>query len=189
MSLPLVIWDTSYVLLRPHSMIGGDLHSPIFVPYALYSTVDYVYGFPAYNGRDGFTGAQSSLNIVETLGYLIYLAIVWKVGTSQGPNGLERQIEGRWGAFAALLGFAISVMTLSKTTLYLMNEFCSGFKHIGHNTAFDILLMWILPNCFWIALPAYMILAFSREILQGLAIASEDPINQSGSPLASFKKE
>lgn len=118
MSLPLVIWDTSYVLLRPHSMIGGDLHSPIFVPYALYSTVDYVYGFPAYNGRDGFTGAQSSLNIVETLGYLIYLAIVWKVGTSQGPNGLERQIEGRWGAFAALLGFAISVMTLSKTTLY-----------------------------------------------------------------------
>lgn len=117
-SLPLVIWDTSYVLLRPYSMIGGDLHSPIFVPYGLYSTVDYVYGFPAYNGRDGFTGAQSSLNVVETLGYLIYLAIVWKVGTSQGLNRLERQVPGRWGAFAALLGFAISVMTLSKTTLY-----------------------------------------------------------------------
>lgn len=117
-SLPLVIWDTSYVLLRPHSMIGGDLHSPVFIPYALYSTVDYVYGFPAYNGRDGFTGAQSSLNIVETLGYLVYLAIVWKVGTSQGLNGLQRRIEGRWGASAALLGFAISVMTLSKTTLY-----------------------------------------------------------------------
>lgn len=49
--------------------------------------------------------------------------------------------------------------------------------------------MYVEYSCFWIALPAYMILAFSREILQGLAIASEDPINQSGSPLASFKKE
>lgn len=117
-SLPLVIWDTSYVLLRPRSMIGGDLHSPIFVPYALYSTVDYVYGFPAYNGKDGFTGAQSSLNIVETLGYLIYMAIVWKAGTSHGPSWLKRKIEGRWGASAALLGFTMSVMTVSKTTLY-----------------------------------------------------------------------
>lgn len=99
-------------------MIGGDLHSPIFVPYALYSSVDYVYRFSAYNGRNGFTGAQSSLNIVETLGYLIYLAIVWKVGTSPGLNGLKRKVEGKWGALAALLGFAISVMTVSKTTLY-----------------------------------------------------------------------
>lgn len=117
-SLPLVIWDTSYVLLRPRSMIGGDLHSPIFVPYGLYSTVDFVYGFPAYSGKDGFTGAQSSLNIVETLGYLIYMAIVWKAGTSHGPSGLKREIKGSWGEFAALLGFAMSVMTVSKTTLY-----------------------------------------------------------------------
>lgn len=117
-SLPLVIWDTSYVLLRPRSMIGGDLHFPIFVPYAVYSTVDYVYGFPAYSGKDGFTGAQSSLNIVETLGYLIYMAIVWKAGTSYGPRGSEREIRGRWGASAVLLGFAMSVMTISKTTLY-----------------------------------------------------------------------
>ena len=99
-------------------MIGGDLHSPVFVPYALYSKVDYVYGFSAYDGKDGFTGAQSLLNIVETLGYLIYVAIVWKAGTSHGPSGLKRKIKGRWGASAALLGFAMSVMTVSKTTLY-----------------------------------------------------------------------
>lgn len=117
-SLPLVIWDTSYVLLRPRSMIGGDLHSPIFVPYGLYSTVDFVYGFPAYSGKDGFTAAQSLLNIVETLGYLIYMAIVWKAGISHGPSGLKRKIKGSWGASAALLGLAMSVMTVSKTTLY-----------------------------------------------------------------------
>jgi hypothetical protein len=35
-SLPLVVWDTSYIALRPHSMPGGKLHSPIWTPYALY---------------------------------------------------------------------------------------------------------------------------------------------------------
>lgn len=99
-------------------MIGGDLHSPIFVPYALYSSVDFVYGFPAYIGKDGFTGAQSLLNIVETLGYLIYMAIVWKARTSHGPRRLRREIKGIWGASAVLLGFAMSVMTVSKTFLY-----------------------------------------------------------------------
>lgn len=99
-------------------MIGGDLHSPIFVPYKLYSRVDLIYGFPAIVENDGFTGAQAWLNVVETLGYLIYMAIVWKAGTSHGPSRLKRKIKGIWGASAALLGFAMSVMTVSKTILY-----------------------------------------------------------------------
>lgn len=49
--------------------------------------------------------------------------------------------------------------------------------------------MYVDISFFWIVLPAYMTSAFSREILQGLAIASEDSINQSGSPLAYFKEE
>lgn len=44
-------------------------------------------------------------------------------------------------------------------------------------------------SCFWIMLPAYMTSAFSREILQGLEIASEGLNNQVESPLASFKEE
>lgn len=47
----------------------------------------------------------------------------------------------------------------------------------------------IVCSLFWIALPAYMTSAFSREILRGLAIASEGLTNQLGSPLASFKEE
>src|SRR5690242_12203083 len=35
-SLPLVAWDTGYILLRPHSMPGGKFHWPLWVPYELY---------------------------------------------------------------------------------------------------------------------------------------------------------
>jgi hypothetical protein len=45
-SLPLVGWDTLYVLFRPHTMPGGKFHSPFWTPYALYGTVDYVRSMP-----------------------------------------------------------------------------------------------------------------------------------------------
>ena len=112
-SLPLVMWDTAYVLLRPHSMPDGKYQSPIFTPYVLYGKIDHIYGWKAYNSRNGFTGAQATLNAVETLGYFAYLYIVWKKGTGHG-----RALDGGWGGLAALSGFTISVMTLSKTALY-----------------------------------------------------------------------
>lgn len=58
LSLPLVAWDTLYVLLRPHTMPGGKFHSPFWTPYALYGTVDYMYGWPAWNNHNGFTAAK-----------------------------------------------------------------------------------------------------------------------------------
>ena len=112
-SLPTVVWDTAYVLLRPHSMPNGSLHSPIFTPYALYGTVDYIYGEKAYGEHNGFTAAQATLNVVETLGYLGYLWVVWTHG-----DGENRVLGGGWGGLACLTGFALSVMTVSKTVLY-----------------------------------------------------------------------
>ena len=112
-SLPLVVWDTGYVLLRPHSMPNGTLHSPIWTPYALYGEVDYIYGWPAYSSNNGFTAAQASLNVVETMGYLVYLWVIWMRG-----SGSRRSLEGGWGGIACLAGFALSIMTVSKTVLY-----------------------------------------------------------------------
>lgn len=131
-SVPLVIWDTGYVLLRPHSMPGGSLHSPIWIPYALYGSVDYIYGWPAWNERNGFTAAQSVMNVFETLGYLYYLWIVYHHGAtvvnSRGDKKLkkgmvwlltgDKVVAGRTGATALLVAFIASVMTLSKTALY-----------------------------------------------------------------------
>ena len=94
-------------------MPDGRFHSPIFTPYVLYSEIDNIYGWKAYNARNGFTAAQASLNAIETLGYLAYLYVVWKHG--EGPR---RILSGGWGVVAALVGFALSVMILSKTILY-----------------------------------------------------------------------
>lgn len=133
-SVPLVIWDASYVLLRPHSMPGGWLHSPIWTPYALYGTVDYIYGWPAFDARNGFTAAQTVMNVVETIGYIYYLAVVYLYGATvtsgrgapkvkKGPVWLltgEKVVAGKTGAIALLVAYSASVMTLSKTLLYCM---------------------------------------------------------------------
>ena len=100
-------------MLRPHSMPNGSLHAPIFSPYALYGQVDYIYGEKAYREHNGFTAAQGSLNIVESVGYVGYLWVVWKYG-----EGEKRVLGGGWGGVACLVGFALSVMTVSKTLLY-----------------------------------------------------------------------
>jgi hypothetical protein len=112
-SLPLVIWDTIYVLNRPLTMEGGWMHWPLWVPYQLYGEIDYVYGWPAVKNNDGFTSAQGLLNAIETAMYLAYLWVVFK----RGDQG-KRVVSGREGATAVLIGFSAAVMTLSKTVLY-----------------------------------------------------------------------
>ncbi|KAM5351148.1 hypothetical protein ACJ41O_003871 [Fusarium nematophilum] len=169
-SLPLVAWDTAYVLGRPSTMPGGHLHWPLWVPYELYGKVDHIYGWKAWNANNGFTGAQSALNVVETLMYLVYLWLVW--ARSEGEGVARRTVSGRDGAMAVLVGFSAAVMTLSKTVLYWANEYYSGFDNIAHNAPFDIFYLWVLPNGFWLVLPTYMIWVFGSNILDGLTMAS-----------------
>ncbi|PNY25631.1 Uncharacterized protein TCAP_04431, partial [Tolypocladium capitatum] len=170
-SLPLVAWDTVYVLGRPHTMEGGALHWPLWVPYQLYGEVDHVYGWKAYNARNGFTGAQGLLNLVETLMYLAYL---WLCFTRRTPTGAAgaRAVGGRAGAAAVLIGFSAAVMTLSKTVLYWLNEYYSGFDNIGHNPFLDLIYLWIIPNGSWLVGSAYMTWSLGGEILDGLETAS-----------------
>lgn len=135
LSIPFVLWDSSYVLLRPHSMPGNRLHSPIWTPYALYGTIDYIYGWPAFNESNGFTAAQTIMNLVETAAYLYYLGVIYAYGTPIAPStGRPQQrktgkgalwlfkddkvVSGRTGAVALLVAFSASIMTVSKTALY-----------------------------------------------------------------------
>ena len=147
-SVPLVIWDTGYVLLRPHSMPGGSLHSPIWTPYALYGKVDYIYGWPAFNAHNGFTAAQTMLNVLETIGYIYYLWIVYHYGSTVGRGGRSQKISkdftwllkgdkvvaGRIGATALLVAYTASVMTLSKTILYCKLYLLTGLCVLDYNT-------------------------------------------------------
>ena len=100
------------------------------MPYALYGKVDHIYGLEAWNERNGFTAAQGTLNVVETVGYLAYLWVVYQHGTGSGGAergvlgnamkslGFDGAVDGGWGGVACLVGFALSVMTVSKTVLY-----------------------------------------------------------------------
>lgn len=112
-------------------MPGGSLHWPLWVPYELYGKVDYIYGWKAFNERNGFTAAQGLLNIVETLMYGYYLYILYVYGVpskSQGRGapspstagvlGQQRYVDGQQGAVAVLVGYSAAVMTVSKTVLY-----------------------------------------------------------------------
>ncbi|KAH6654603.1 hypothetical protein BKA67DRAFT_658889 [Truncatella angustata] len=173
-SLPLVIWDSIYVLGRPYTMEGGFLNWPLYVPYILYGKTDYVYGWKAYNERNGFTAAQGTLNVVETAMYLTYLYIYFGRGKPVGGilGGEKRVLQGRPAGLAALLAFSAAVMTLSKTVLYWANEYFSDFANIGHNSWPDLITLWIIPNGAWLVLPTYIIYVIGGEIIDGLAAAS-----------------
>jgi hypothetical protein len=47
---------------------------------------------------------------------------------------------------APLFGFSTNLMTLSKTVLYIAQEYFCGFCNIGHNTAKDLFFFYICPN-------------------------------------------
>jgi hypothetical protein len=125
-SLILVAWDTGYIFMRPYSMPGGYAHSPIWAPYALYGTVDYIYGWPAWNDGVGFTAAQGALNIVESSMYGYYLFELFRCG--KGTEwfkvydaswwGRRTAVEGDAMALAVVTCFSGAVMTVSKTVLY-----------------------------------------------------------------------
>ncbi|KAG9987110.1 hypothetical protein KCU78_g20421, partial [Aureobasidium melanogenum] len=156
-SLPLVIWDTFYVFLRPHSMPGGKYQKPLW----------------------------SAVNVVECAGYIYYLYLVYAYGRTEdnvqgtgapdkervGTPGQSRTVYGKTAAQAVVLLYGVALMTLSKTVLYWLNEAFSGFANIGHNSASDILFLWALPNGLWIILPIYLVYVSAKEILEGLEVA------------------
>jgi hypothetical protein len=130
-SIPLVIWDALYILLRPHTMAGGALQWPIWKPYEIYASIDHVYGWPGWENHDGFGGAQGVLNVVEVVMYGLYAMIIYNHGVpAAGGTGLQlgegvgawfaggRKVRGKVGNRALIIGFAAAVMTLSKTVLY-----------------------------------------------------------------------
>jgi hypothetical protein len=136
------------------------------------------------------------MNVVETLGYLYYLWIVYRHGATvvSGRSGKklkkgfvwllagEKVVAGRTGAIALLVAFTASVMTLSKTLLYWLNEFFSGFDNIGHNDAASLIFLWIIPNGLWIVFPAYSMIILGDEILNSL---EQVPPRRPGRPKSS----
>lgn len=184
-SLPLVIWDCLYILLRPHTMAGGRLQWPIWKPYEIYAAIDYVYGQPGWDNMDGFGGGQGAVNAIEAVLYGLYLMLAYNHGIlAEGGSGVQIgegvkgwlsggvKIKGRVGNKALVIGFVASVMTLSKTVLYYLVEYYSGFKNTAHNDWATLFLFYGVMNGLWIVFPAYMTVTFGSDILAGLDAAT-----------------
>ncbi|KAF8629519.1 hypothetical protein AX17_005645 [Amanita inopinata Kibby_2008] len=155
LSAPVILWDAGYCFMRPRSMKGGDLHW-LWKPYALYQEIDHVYGLPALQNGDGFTNAQSMLNVVETMMNFIYLYLAH---VSQWPG-------------APLIGFSSAVMTLSKTVLYWAQEYYCNFCAVGHNSALTLVALWVIPNGLWIVVPALIVRQLGKDIVESLVKGS-----------------
>ncbi|KAK7691463.1 hypothetical protein QCA50_004862 [Cerrena zonata] len=151
LTIPIIFWDAGYCFMRPRSMRGGDLHW-IWKPYELYQEIDLVYGVKALENGDGFTNAQSLLNIVENFMNIGYLYLAHVSGSPAAP----------------LLGFASAVMTLSKTVLYWAQEFYCGGCAVGHNDLQTLIIYWIIPNGLWLIVPSFIISRLSKDILASL---------------------
>jgi len=77
-----------------------------------YGEVDYIYGKKAYDNHNGFTNAQSALNLFEVI------MQVWFLRLRRQPGQQNK---------ALFVGYTVSVMTLSKTILYWLQEYFSGY--------------------------------------------------------------
>ncbi|KEF60167.1 uncharacterized protein A1O9_05017 [Exophiala aquamarina CBS 119918] len=136
-------------------MPGGKLHSPIWTPSAIYGSVDLIYGWPAWNSRTGFTAAQSAMNVLESAFYGWYLYVI----------GLQ---IGDWSYQ--------HISRLEVRAMVWLNEAFSDFASIGHNSLFDLVTVWIIPNGAWIVVPSYMLYVFGQEILGSMS-ASDSGTN------------
>lgn len=111
------------------------MHRPLWIPYALYTEVDYVYGWPAFNTQDGWPSAQGFLNALETAAYIWYMWMLWRWGVEEKGKSKgrgrkskteeaavwmweRRRVEGLHGAQMVLVLSVTSWITVSKTVLY-----------------------------------------------------------------------
>lgn len=137
-------------------MPGGDLHW-MWTPYALYMNVDYIYGLPAFREGNGFTNAQSALNIIETLLNVIYLYLAHIVKWPPAP----------------IVGFASAAMTLAKTLLYWLQEYYCGYCAVGHNPFWRLIFLWVIPNGLWLVFPTFVVLQLGKDLVDSLNFAAE----------------
>ncbi|CAG7848952.1 SubName: Full=Related to Adiponectin receptor 1 {ECO:0000313/EMBL:CCA71959.1} [Serendipita indica DSM 11827] len=150
----LVLWDAGFCFMRPHSFQGGKYHW-IWKPYALYQNIDLVYGVEAHRRGDGFTNAQSFLNVVETIGNLLYLY------KAQGSDPIT-----------PLIGFTVATMSFSKTVLYWAQEYFCNYCAVGHNDPWTLFFLWIIPNGTWLIFPLMVMVTLGKDILNSLRVTN-----------------
>jgi hypothetical protein len=141
-TIPIVVWDAMFVLMRPASMPGGSL-AWIWMPYELYLSADASYS----DLQSGFVKGQSIVNLLEA-----------------ACGGWALWLDRLGNPLAKLVAFAVASATLGKTVLFFLVEATGGFHGIGHNPAWKLVFLYIIPNGLWIVVPILILLRLGREL-------------------------
>ncbi|KAI0297980.1 hypothetical protein BC826DRAFT_907377 [Russula brevipes] len=164
LSAPVVIWDAFYCLMRPRSMVGGDLHW-IWQPYSIYQEVDWIYGIKALREHNGFTNAQCK--------FLLHHAVINLIETALNVLYLYLAHVARYPA-ASVVGFGSVVMTLSKTVLYWLQEYYCNLCNIGHNDLKTLFVFWVIPDGLWIVVPALVTYKLGKDLISSIDVAARE---------------
>ncbi|KLO07548.1 hypothetical protein SCHPADRAFT_836540 [Schizopora paradoxa] len=154
--IPIMCMECTYLFLRPRTLAGGDLHwiyKPLYGPYV---EIDKSYGIDAYESGNGFPNAQSLLNAVETIISIHYIYLHHFVRSPAAP----------------IFGFTCSVMTFSKTVLFLTMEYYCNWCTTGHNDAGTTFWAWFMPAVPWLILPGLIVISLGKDMVKGLKLLS-----------------
>lgn len=141
-----VLWDTAYVLYRPHTMQGGSLFG-YFSPYVKYIQIDTLYG----NVKDRFVVVQAECNLVEVFLQLLSVAIYV---LSENQHGKR---------VAGLIAVIAACFTFWKTIIYLM--YGTDHIHLDFNNFLNTFLIFILPTSFWLVMPLWGIMHIGGNLV------------------------
>jgi hypothetical protein len=68
-------------------------------------------------------------------------------------------------ASCEVTAFAAATMTCAKTVLYAFVELAAEGRNTMHNSWFDLIFLYYLPNYLWIAFPGAIVYTLGRRII------------------------
>jgi len=120
----------------------------------MFERIDQVYSVKGYHEKAGFAPAAAVSNLIETS---LNLAYLYSVHVS--PANI-----------APLFGFAGASLTLSKTILWILQEyFCGGCSMVDEDLFPDIFKYWICPNILWLSFCTLIVARLGGDISSSLS--------------------
>jgi len=149
------LWDAGFVLLRPRTLPGGDLHQ-FWAPYSIYIEIDKLYG----NLTDQFVKWQSVLNLVECV--INTITIIALLSSSI-----------RTKHFGTFLAFAVNAFTFWKTVLYFLYD----LPHcLPPRDNLEFFLLYILPNGTWLVMPLLCMFGIGKRVSNQLVLVKNPAV-------------
>lgn len=145
LSATIVIWDATYVLLRPLSLAGGK-YFQFFAPYQHYIKFDTLYA----DNNDNFVRIQAWLNYIEIV--LTYTAVFLSLRSCKGSN-----VKG------AFLAIVVSAFTFWKTVIYVW--YAEPFlTPAAKNFTLESIYLFYLPTSPWLLCSLWTIISVSKNL-------------------------